>query len=107
MIFQWYFENIWFCIKYITKTELVRNLLHDTVYVWEHIVSLYYRTAKWMFTKFGRDEMLMAVEGGGCPLQKSSSSNWKATATNQMVPFKKLFLQTGRLQQQTKFIAMI
>ena len=32
-------------------------LIH--VYVWEHIVSLYYRTAKWMFTKLGRDEVLM------------------------------------------------
>ena len=30
------------------------------VYVWEHIASLYYRTAKWMFTKLGRDEVLMA-----------------------------------------------
>ena len=30
------------------------------VYVWEHIVSLYYRTAEWMFTKLGRDEVLMA-----------------------------------------------
>ena len=29
------------------------------VYVWEHIVSLYYRTALWMFTKLGRDEVLM------------------------------------------------
>ena len=29
------------------------------VYVWEHIVSLYYRTAEWMFTKLGRDEVLM------------------------------------------------
>ena len=29
------------------------------VYVWEHIVSLYYRTAWWMFTKLGRDEVLM------------------------------------------------
>ena len=33
-------------------------LMH--VYVWEHIVSLYYRTALWMFTKLGRDEVLMA-----------------------------------------------
>ena len=32
-------------------------LMH--VYVWEHIVSLYYRTAKWMCTKFGRHEVLM------------------------------------------------
>ena len=30
------------------------------VYVWEHIASLYYRTAYWMFTKLGRDEVLMA-----------------------------------------------
>ena len=30
------------------------------VYVLEHIVSLCYRTARWMFTKLGRDEVLMA-----------------------------------------------
>ena len=29
------------------------------VYVWEHIVSLYYRITKWMFTKLGRDEVLI------------------------------------------------
>ena len=33
-------------------------LMH--VYVWEHIVILYYRTALWMFTKLGRDEVLIA-----------------------------------------------
>ena len=33
-------------------------LMH--VYVWEHITIIYYRTAKWMFTKLGRDEVLMA-----------------------------------------------
>ena len=33
-------------------------LMH--VYVWEHIASLYYRTTSWMFTKLGRDEVLMA-----------------------------------------------
>ena len=32
-------------------------LMH--VYVWEHIVSLYYSTAWWMFMKLGRDEVLM------------------------------------------------
>ena len=31
------------------------------VYVWEHRVSLYYRTAKWMFTKLGRHEVLMSL----------------------------------------------
>ena len=30
------------------------------VYVWEHIASPYYRIAKWMFTKLGSDEVLMA-----------------------------------------------
>ena len=35
-----------------------RALMH--VYVWEHIASLYYRTASWMFTKLGRNEVPMA-----------------------------------------------
>ena len=73
------------------------------VYVWEHIVSLYYRTAKWMFMKLGRDEVLMVlykfccfsarsfqgrIQGGakighgGPLLQLTSASDWKATATN-------------------------
>ena len=34
------------------------ELMH--VYVWEHIVSLYYGTAWWMFTKLGGDEVLIA-----------------------------------------------
>ena len=34
-------------------------LMH--VYVLEHIVSLCYRTAWWMFTKIGTDEVLMAM----------------------------------------------
>ena len=33
--------------------------MHVYMYVWEHIVSLYYRTAQWMFTKLCRDEVLM------------------------------------------------
>ena len=33
-------------------------LMH--VYVWEHIASLYYRTAYWIFTKLGRDQVLLA-----------------------------------------------
>ena len=75
------------------------------VYVWEHIVSLYYRTASWMFTKLGRHEVLMvpykcccfsarSVQGriqggakvghGGPLLQRTSASDWKAIATNRM-----------------------
>ena len=29
------------------------------VYVWEHIVSINYRIAIWIFTKLGRDKVLM------------------------------------------------
>ena len=79
-------------------------LMH--VYVLEHIVSLYNRTALWMFTKLGRHEMLMIPykcccfsarsvqgriqggakigRGGGPLLQGTSASDWKATATNRM-----------------------
>ena len=77
------------------------SLMH--VYVWEHIVSLYYRTAQWMFTKLCKDEMLIALHmhkgvlaisakadpgrgknmsRGGPLLQATSSSDRKATLTN-------------------------
>ena len=78
-------------------------LMHVYGHVWEHIVSLYYRTAQWMFTKLGRDEVLMARHMhkdvldifaqeadpgrgkighlGGVPSSKYSSVQ-KATATN-------------------------
>ena len=76
------------------------------VYIWEHIVSLYCRTVKWMFTKLGTDEVLIAAhmglgfgqicpradpgqgknrsQGGGGPFLTKTSSHWKATATNRM-----------------------
>ena len=75
------------------------------VYVWEHMVCLSYRTNRWIFTKLSRDEVLMvpykcfcfsarSVQGriqggakighGGPLLQRTSSSDRKATATNQM-----------------------
>ena len=80
-------------------------LMHVYMYVWEHIVSLSYRIAWWIFTKLGRDEVLMvlykcccfsarSVQGriqggakigyGGPLLQRTYSSDRKATATNQM-----------------------
>ena len=34
-------------------------LMH--VYIWEHIVSLSYRTDLWIFIKFGRDEVHMVL----------------------------------------------
>ena len=82
-------------------------LMH--VYVWEHIVSLYYSTAWRMFTKLGRDEVLMVLTSvvvfqpdppGADPGRGQNRSHG--------VPFfNNFFLQTGRLQQQTEFIAMI
>ena len=79
------------------------------VYVMEHIASLYYRTAKWMFTRNlvgikcswpstcikmfwpylprgrSRARQNRSPGGGGVPLlQKTSSSDLKATATNRI-----------------------
>ena len=69
------------------------------------IVSHCYGTARWMFTKLGRDEVLMAphlwlefsanpaqgwIQGGakkvneGSLLQRTASSDWKATVTKRM-----------------------
>ena len=31
------------------------------VYVWERIVSFYYRTTSWMFTKVGMDKAIVAL----------------------------------------------
>ena len=72
-------------------------------YVWEHIVSINYRIARWIFTKLGRDKVLMTrhicidslaksaqgwIQGGGGKigpggylLQRTSSSDRNATAT--------------------------
>ena len=78
-------------------------LMH--VYVWEYIVSLSYRSNRWILMKLGRDELLMVpykcccfsarsakgrIQGGakighgGPLLQETSSSDRKATETNQM-----------------------
>ena len=84
-------------------------LMHVYMYIWEHIVSLSYRTDWWIFTKLGRDEVLMvpykccsfsvrSVQGriqGGAKIGHGGPF------------FNELLLQTGRLQQQTECIAMI
>ena len=78
-------------------------LMH--VYEWKHIVSLSPRTVWWIFMKLARDEVLMVpyksccfsarsvqgrIQGGtknrslGPLLERTSSSDWKATATNRM-----------------------
>ena len=72
------------------------------VYVWEHIASLYYRTALWMFTKLGRDEVLIAWH-----MHKDQGRGQIGQGLGGGLPFAKRLLQTGMLQQQTEFIAMI
>ena len=75
------------------------------VYVWEHtVIAVFYRIARWMLTKLGRDEVLMAPQmrlevsvistqgrikgrakiGQGGPFikKKTSFSDRKATPTN-------------------------
>ena len=74
------------------------------VYVREHRVSLNYRITWWIFTKFGRDKVLMtpahlywildqsaqgwiqgrAIIGLWGPSSKGHLQSWKATATNRM-----------------------
>ena len=72
-------------------------LMH--IYVWEHIVIISYRTDRWIFTKLGRDEVLMVhykcccfsarsvqgrIQGGAKIVLQRTSSDRKATATNRM-----------------------
>ena len=78
------------------------------VYVWEHIISLYYRTTKWMFVKLGRDEVLMVPYKFVVFRPDPSRGGSRGKNRSQGVPFfNELLLQTGRLQQQTECIAMI
>ena len=83
-------------------------LMH--VYVWEHIVSLSYRTDLWTFTKLCGDEVLM-VPYKWCRFSARSVQGWIQAGVkigHGGVPFfYELLLQTERLQQQTKCIAMI
>ena len=69
-------------------------LMH--VYVLEHIVSLCYKTAWWMFTKLGREDFSANpaqgwIQGGakkvneGSLLQRTASSDWKASRQNECI----------------------
>ena len=79
------------------------------VYVLDHIVSHYYRTARWMFTKLDRDELLMVPHL--CLGFSANSAQGGSRAGQNMsmrVPFSKgLLLQIGRLQQQNQCISVI
>ena len=92
--------NFYLFIKVKKGGELVH------VYVWEHLVNLNNRIVWWIFTKLGRDKVLMIphihmywilcqiaqgwIQGrakighGGSLLQRTSSSDRKATVTNWM-----------------------
>ena len=84
-------------------------LMH--VYAWEHIVSIYYRTAEWMFTKLGRDEVLMVPYKCYCFSARSVQGRIQGWAKighgGHLLLINELLLMTGRLQQQTECIAMI
>ena len=79
------------------------------VYVLEHIVSLNYRIAWWIFTKLGRDKVLMTSHICIDSWAKSAHGWIQGGAKiGPGGPFsKELLLQTGRLQQQTECIAVI
>ena len=79
------------------------------VYILEHIVSLNYRIAWWIFTKLGRDKVIMTLHICIESWAKSAQGWIQGGAKiGQGVPFsKELLLQTGRLQQHTECIAVI
>ena len=75
-----------------------------------HIFNFFSRTARWILMKLGRDEVLMVPYKCCCFSARSAQGRIQGGAKigHGGVPFfKKLLLQTGRLQRQTKWIAMI
>ena len=80
------------------------------VYVLEHIVSLNYKIAWLIFTKLGRDKVLMTLHI--CIDSWAKSAQGWIQGGAKIVPrggpfSKELLLQTGRLQQHTDCIAVI
>ena len=79
------------------------------VYVWEHIVSLNYRIVWWIFTKLGREKVLMTPHI--CiDFWAKYAQGWiqsRAKIGHGGLLIKELLLQTWRLQQQTEYIAII
>ena len=93
-------------LKYLFRWRKGGALMH--VYVLEHIlvVSLCYRTAWWMFTKFGRDDPALVVRLFGKPRPGVDPGLGKNRSMRG--PFSKwLLLQIGRLQWQNEWVAMI
>ena len=69
--------------------------------VWEHIVSLYY-----MVMKLGRDEVFIALHNVFRPYLPRGGYTVGQNVSRGLL-FKNVILQTGRLQQQIKCMAMI
>ena len=82
-------------------------LMH--VYVWEHIVSLFFRTSRWIFTKLGRDEALMVPYKCFCFSVRSVQGRIQGgVKIGHGVPLVQRTSSSDRnLQRQTKCIAMI
>ena len=55
------FKNFNDFFMYLFRGRKGGGCTNACIYVWEHIViSLYYRTARWMFKKLGRDSVFIA-----------------------------------------------
>ena len=74
-------------------------------YLWEHIVSLYYRTAGWMIIKHGRDKESIALHV--CKAFPPDPLRGGAKIGRGRAPFFKKLLQIGRPQQQIENITML
>ena len=74
----------------------------------EHVVSLNYRIVGWIFTKLGRDKVLMTPHICIDFWVKSAQGWIQGGANIGHGPLfsKELLLQTARLQQQTEYIAI-
>ena len=92
----------------VVRRPSVHPSVHPSVNF--HIFNFFSRTSEWILMKLGRDEVLMVPNKCCCFSARSAMGRIQGGAPNrsQGIPFfKKLLLQTGRLQRQTKWIAMI
>ena len=78
------------------------------IYVWEHRVSLNYRITWWIFTKLGRDKVLMTPAHLYWLLGQIRPGMNPGQGNNRSMrgPSPKDFFRVRRLQQQTECIAM-
>ena len=77
------------------------------VYVLEHIVSLNYRIAWWVFNRLGRDKVLKNLYWLSGQIRQGKDLGQGCNWTMRGPSPKDFFFRVGRLQQQTEYIAMI